>query len=266
MTWAGAMVDDGGMEGYGASSYGDAFADVYDDWYRGVSDIDATVEFVRALVGGAGQVLELGIGTGRLAIPLAASGVHVTGLDASTAMLARLAEHDPFGTVEVVHGDMVDDMPPGPFDCVFVAYNTLFNLLTAQRQQACFAAVAGRLRPTGTFVVEAFVPAPSTRSQVSVRSLSADRVVLSVSLHDADGQVAEGQFVEFTESGGIRLRPWAIRYCTPDELDGMADTAGLALLDRWGDFDRRPFTADSERHVSVYAVARPQRAGETASR
>lgn len=242
------------MEGYGASSYGDAFADVYDDWYRRVSDIGATVSALVALAGGQGDVLELGVGTGRLALPLATTGMRVTGIDTSTAMLARLAEHDPQGTVTALHGDMVDDLPPGPFDVVFVAYNTLFNLLTEARQAACFTAVAERLGPAGTFVIEAFVPAPSTGAQVSVRSLSADRVVLSVSLNDAANQVAEGQYIELSEAGGVRLRPWAIRYCTPAELDRMAAAAGLRLIDRWGEFDRRPFTPDSERHVSIYGI------------
>jgi SAM-dependent methyltransferase len=240
------------VRGYTSSSYGDAFADVYDDWYRDVSDVDATVATVAGLAPG-GRLLELGVGTGRLAVPLAAAGLAVTGIDTSTAMLARLAAIDAGGSVATVEGDMVDAMPVGPFDVVLVAYNTLFGLLTAERQAACFDAVAGRLAPGGRFVVEAFVPVPHTGTQVSVRSMAADRVVLTASSHRADDQTAEGQYIELTEAGGVRLRPWAIRWSAIDELDAMAGAAGLVVQHRWGDFDRRAFTADSERHVSVYA-------------
>ncbi len=245
------VVDDGAVEGYSSSTYGDAFADVYDDWYRDVSDIAATVSTVAELASG-GRVLELGVGTGRLAIPLAAHGCPVTGVDSSPKMLAQLAANDPDGTVAGVLGDMVDDLPDGPFAVVLVAYNTLFNLLSAERQQACLSRVAEVLAPDGCLVVEAIVPQPHHGSQVSVRSLSAHRVVLSVSIHDAAGQRAEGQFVELTEAGGVRLRPWSIRYSAPDELDDMAARAGLARRHRWSGFDRSAFTDDSALHVSVY--------------
>lgn len=241
------------MRGYTSSSYGDAFADVYDDWYRDVSDIEATVRLVRDLAGG-GRVLELGVGTGRLALPLAAAGLTVTGIDTSDGMLDRLRANDPAGSVRTLHGDMVDDLPDERFDVVLVAYNTLFNLLSAQRQADCFAAVAARLAPGGGFLVEAFVPVAHSGSQVSVRSLATDRVVLSASIHHGDDQTAEGQYVELTEVGGVRLRPWAIRWSTVEQLDAMAERVGLHVADRWGDVDRRPFTTDSERHVSHYAV------------
>jgi len=248
------VVEDAAVQGYTSSSYGDAFADVYDDWYGTVSDVAATVALVARLAAaaGGGAVLELGVGTGRLAVPLARAGLAVTGVDASSAMLERLRANDPSGSVTPVLGDMVDDLPAGPFAAVLVAYNTLFNLLSAERQRACFAAVAGRLAPGGAFVVEAFVPAPQGASQVSVRSLTADRVVLSVSVHDLERQVAEGQYVEIGEAGGVRLRPWAIRWATPNQLDEMAADAGLVRTERWGDVDGRSYTPDSERHVSVY--------------
>lgn len=240
------------MRGYTPSSYGDAFADVYDDWYRDVSDVDATVDLVCGLVPPGGPVLELGVGTGRLALPLAAAGRTVVGVDASAEMLARLRDKDPDGTVGMVHGDMVDDLPDGPFDLVLVAYNTFFGLLSAERQAAGFAAVAERLSPRGSFLVEVFVPVAHSGSQVSVRSLATDRIVLSASIHHGEDQTAEGQYVELTEAGGVRLRPWAIRWSTVEQLDAMAAAAGLVVADRWGDVDRRPFTADSERHVSRY--------------
>ena len=247
----------GRVEGYSASSYGDAFADVYDDWYHGVSDVAATVAELLELAGN-GPVLELGVGTGRLAMPLAEAGadrgLRVVGVDASTAMLERLAARDPVGRVDAIHGDMIDDLPTGPFSLVFVAYNTLFNLTAPGAHAACFEAVAARLLPGGRFVVEAFVPwdPPRRGDDISVRTLTADRVVLSISVHHPDDRTAEGQFVELSEADGVRLRPWSIRYATPTELDRIAADAGLELEHRWEGFGGMAFTEASERHVSIY--------------
>ena len=245
------------MQGYDASSYGDGFADVYDDWYQGISDVEVTVVELLDLAGG-GPVLELGVGTGRLAVPLAeaglASGLTVVGIDASAAMLARLAWRDPGSLVTTVHGDMRYDLPDGPFGLVFAAYNTLFNLTDEGAQARCFVDVAERLRPGGRFVVEAFVPddPPRWGDSVTVRSIAADRVVLSISVADPDHQSAAGQFVELTEAGGVRLRPWSIRYSTPAQLDDFGRAAGFALEQRWESFGRTPFDDESARHVSVY--------------
>lgn len=248
------------MEGYDATTYGSAFADVYDEWYAGISDVPATVDLLRELADG-GPVLELAVGTGRLAVPLAGAGVAVTGIDASAEMLARLAERDPAGRVTPVLGDMVDDLPSGPFALVFVAYNSLFNLTGDGQQAACFAAVAERLAPGGRFLVEAFVPETPFRDgdAVDVRTLSADRVVLSITRSDAAAQSALGQFVEFAGSPGepatVTLRPWAIRYATPAQLDAYAAAAGFALEHRWEHVGKAAFTAESPRHVSVYRLA-----------
>lgn len=248
------MVEDEVMDGYTNSTYGDAFADVYDDWYHDVSDVTATVDLLADLAGDVAgtPVLELGVGTGRIAVPLAARGTSVVGVDASEMMLTELARNDPHTTVTSVLGDMVDDLPPGPFGLVFVAFNTFFNLLTDTRQRNCFAAVAARLVPGGAFVVEAFVPEPQPGSSVVVRSMTADSVVLSVTTHDGDAQTAQGHYVSITEAGGVRMRPWAIRYATVEQLDAMATAAGLALAARWEDPKRTPFDADSARHISVY--------------
>lgn len=245
------------MQGYDASSYGDGFADVYDDWYRDISDVEVTVVELLDLAGG-GPILELGVGTGRLAVPLAeaglAGGVTVVGIDASMAMLARLAWRDPGTLVTTVHGDMRHDLPDGPFGLVFAAYNTLFNLTDEGAQARCFVDVAQRLRPGGRFVVEAFVPddPPRRGDSVTVRSIAADRVVLSISVDDPDHQSAAGQFVELTESDGVRLRPWSIRYSTPAQLDDYGRLAGLDLEQRWESFGRAAFDEESVRHVSVY--------------
>ena len=249
-----------GMHGYHDDSYGEAFADVYDEWYEGLDDVPAVVAELARLARsvGDGPVLELGVGTGRLAAPLAATGIEVHGVDSSAAMTARIADKPSGHLVHATVGDMVEDLPAGPFAMAFVAYNTIFNLRSAERQQACFHSVAERLVTGGLFVVEAFVPDPEHEpaSSVTVRSLTAERVVLSVSTARPDDQVAEGQFVEFTEAGGVKLRPWSIRWATVAQLDAMATSAGLKVVERWAAFDRSPFTTESPRHVTVYGNGR----------
>lgn len=243
-----------GVRGYDDASYGEGFADVYDDWYAGITDVSASVATLATLAGD-GPVLELGVGTGRLAIPLAATGLQVHGVDSSPAMLQRLAAKPGAEAVRVSLGDMSDDLPAGPFTLAFIAYNTFWNLLTEARQRDCFAHVAQRLSLGGLFVVEAFVPDLALHdppSQVGVRSLTVDRVVLSVTRARVDEQLAEGQFIDISESGGVQLRPWSIRWVTVEQLDEMASAAGFALAERWEAFDRTPFTAASARHVSVY--------------
>jgi SAM-dependent methyltransferase len=244
------------MRGYDQRSYGDGFADVYDEWYGDVTDVDATVARMLSLAGPGGRVLELGVGTGRLAVPMAAGGLQVVGIDSSEAMLDRLRQRDVTSDVITRRGDMVDDLPDGPFDAALVAYNTIFNLLDEVAQQRCFVEVADRLRPGGAFVVEAFVPDADRRSRqtsdVSVRTLAVDHVVLSVSVDDPANQRAEGQFVHFSQSGGVRLRPWSIRWATPAQLDEMADRAGLTLVDRSSDMAGAGFDDDSSQHVSIY--------------
>jgi hypothetical protein len=133
--------------------------------------------------------------------------------------------------------------PKEPFTLVFAAYNTFFNLLSEERQRACLHAVASRLAPGGRFVVESFVPAdnPAVARDVAVKSVTADRVVLAVSVSDPIAQIAEGQYIEFTEAGGVRLRPWSVRWATPAQLDEMAAAAGLRLEHRWQDFTRQSF-------------------------
>jgi hypothetical protein len=135
---------------------------------------------------------------------------------------------------------------------VFAAFNTFFNLLDESRQRQCFHAVASRLATGGCFLIEAFVPEPRSGSSVELRSLAVDHVVLSVARYDERTQSASGQYVSIDERGGVRLRPWAIRWATVAQLDAMAADAGFSLVDRWEDPQRSPFAADSPRHVTVY--------------
>lgn len=243
------------MEGFDASTYGERFADVYDDWYGDVSDVEGTVDTVARLAGD-GPVLELGIGTGRLALPLAARGLEVHGIDSSPAMVDRLRAKPGGEALPVVIGDFADVAVevPGGFALALVAYNTLFNLGTAAAQRLCFTNVARRLRPGGAFVVEAFVPAPADAgpdAAVIPSVVEADRVELQVTRRDPLAQTVDGSVVSISEHG-IRLRPWHIRYAPPDELDAMAGAAGLSLAERWSDWRGGPYDAGSDRHVSVY--------------
>ncbi|MEN9804267.1 MAG: hypothetical protein RIS41_1114 [Actinomycetota bacterium] len=245
------------MDDYEDRHYGDAIADVYDSWYADLTDVDATVAFLRRFVTD-GPILELGIGTGRLALPLAESGVTVHGIDVSDAMLDRLRIKDPEGRVQILVGDMVDDLPDGPFDLVFVAYNTFFNVRDVARQRLLFHRVAERLGPEGHFVIEAFVPEidrPGGDS-VTIRSMTTDALVLRADRHDPVAQTIDGQLVEITEAGGVRLRPYRIRYAPPTELDLMAAEAGLQLAERWENTRPDPFDDESPSHVSVYRRAR----------
>lgn len=242
------------MLGYDDRSYGDGFADVYDDWYSDVTDVDATVSRVLDLAGSGGRVLELGVGTGRLAIPMAQAGLRVTGIDSSKAMLDVLAQRDTASAVEALRGDMVEELPAGPYDAVLIAYNTIFNLLEEETQQRCFAAAARVLRPGGAFVVEAFVPDSEVvpGSDVTVRSMTVDQVVLSVSEQHPGEQRASGQFIQFSEASGVRLRPWSIRWASPEQLDAMAATAGFAVEERLGDMTGNKFDDASTQHVTIY--------------
>lgn len=241
------------MDGYGPTSYGDAMADVYDDWYASLPQFDAAVARLVTLAAG-GAVLELGVGTGRLALPLAERGLRVSGVDASAAMIERLRAKPGGDSVAVTVGDMGAPVPAGPFTLVFAAVNTFFGLDTEQAQAECFASVAARLSPGGRLAVEAFVPDAGDEpvDRVAVRNLTVDRVVLEVSRSDPTGQIAEGHYVELTETAGVRLRPWRIRWATPAQLDAYASAAGLQLESRWSDWAGAPFTPDSTHHVSVW--------------
>ncbi len=243
----------GAMKGYSASSYGDGFADIYDDWYSDVSDIDATVDAVTSLADG-GAVLELGIGTGRLALPLAERGVAVTGVDASRAMLDALRAKPGAEVLELVEADMADPGLTGrSFAVAFAAFNTFFNLTDAAAQASCFAAMHACLQPNGRFAIEGFVPPVDGMSDggMSVRDITVDRAVLTISQHDSASQVISGQHVDISEAG-IRMRPWMMHYRTPDQLDAAAGSAGFVLESRSADWAGTSFDSQSDTHVSIY--------------
>lgn len=240
------------MDAYRPETYGDRIAGVYDELYSDL-DTEGAVETLAELAAG-GPVLELAIGTGRLALPLAKRGLEVHGIDASEAMVAKLREKPGGADTPVTIGDFADVGVDGSYALIFVAANTLFALLTQEDQLRCFENVAAHLADGGVFVVEAFFPdlARFDRNQrVEVVRLDTDEVMLDVSRHDPVGQRVASSHVVVT-GDGIRLYPVHIRYAFPSELDLMAKLAGLELRERWGGWGREPFTAGSPRHVSVY--------------
>ncbi len=247
------------MKGYEISTYGDRIADVYDTWHEGTGypfQTEECVEFLAQLAG-PGPVLELAIGTGRIALPLAARGLEVHGVDASEAMVAKLREKPGGDAIPVTMGDFADVPVEGDYPLVFVAFNTFFALLSQGEQVRCFENVAAHLDGEGVFVVEVFVPdlARFDRNQrVSAFKVESDRVVVNVDEHDPVEQVVASQHVELTEQG-LRFYPVSIRYAFPSELDLMARLAGLELRERWADWRREPFDSGSGRHVSVYGRA-----------
>jgi SAM-dependent methyltransferase len=258
------------VEAYGPSTYGDGFADVYDDWYHDAGDPEAAADAIVELAGGL-PVLELGVGTGRLAVPVAARGVDVWGLDASEAMLDHLAGRPGGSSVRAVLGDMTDagaaleaaGLEPPSFGAVVAAFNTFFLLATEDAQRRCLGSAAGLLAPGGRLVVEAYVPTDPPADAETVlepRRVELDRVVFTISTHLPMEQVVHGQHVELRD-GGVRLRPWVLRYATPDQLDGMASDAGLDLVERWGSWQREPFDPGATVHVSIYGRRYGERRG-----
>lgn len=242
------------MQGYGPASYGDGFADVYDDWYGGVTDVVGTVELVAALAPG-GTVCELGVGTGRIAMPLVERGLRVTGVDASAAMLDRLRAKPGGEAVTTVELDFGVELPDGPFDVVLATYNTFFNLVDDAAQRRCLAMVAERLRPGGRLVLETFVPRIDDLGpvdDVAVRTVTSDAVILSVSRRDDEAQRIDGHMVELVDGATVKLRPWSVRWMTPEQLDAAAGAVGLDFETAFGDWRGTEYQADGPVRVSVY--------------
>jgi SAM-dependent methyltransferase len=241
------------MEGYSPATYGDRIADVYDALYEQTLDTHGAVETLAELAGG-GRVLELAIGTGRLALPLAQRGLEVHGVDASERMVEKLRAKPGGDGIAVTMGDFADVPVEGSYGLIFIAFNTLFALLTQEAQLRCFANAARHLTDDGLFVIEAFFPdlARFDRDQRAQATwVDPHRVMLDASRHNPVEQRVDSQHIVITEDE-TKLYPVSIRYAFPSELDLMARLAGLELRDRWGNWQRDPFTGETGRHVSVY--------------
>ena len=237
-----------------ADRYGAAWAEVYDEEYAAMVPPDSQLGRLAELAGD-GTALELGIGTGRVALPLLARGVDVQGLDASPAMIARLRTKPGGEELKVTMGDMADPgTVAGSFRLVYVVFNTFFGLRNQQEQVACFRGVAGLLEPGGVFLLECFVPELGRfdrgQSLRTVRLTDGD-VRLDASRHDPVNQQVVSNVIRLA-NGAVSVRPVRLRYAWPGEIDLMAALSGLDLRERWGGWGGEAFTAASGFHVSVY--------------
>ncbi|MFC9219974.1 class I SAM-dependent methyltransferase [Streptomyces hygroscopicus] len=236
-----------------------ALADVYDLMYPAASpDIADAVDFIAKITPEPGRVLELGVGNGRIAIPLAERGLTVHGIDGSEQMLAKLADRDPEGKVRATAGDFTATTTGEVYDTVFIALNTFFAPTSADQQVECMRRMAEQLAEGGRVVIEAFDPLPFHQQEgekTSTRYLSPQSVMIDSTHVMRDRQLI---LVIHTTVDGSVPQPTQelIRYAWPSEIDLMARLAGLRLVDRFGGWNDEPYGPHSPRHVSVYEAVR----------
>ena len=238
------------------SLYGQRAAGVYDEDTPACDErmIDAL-----AMLASGGRVLELGIGTGRVALPLAARGLPVEGIDISPEMVDQLRAKPGGADIKVTMGSFADVSVVGRFDLVYVVFNTFYMLRTREEQMRCVQRVAEHLSPGGSFVLEGFLlnqhEYPTTRRGVKTRAHSdATRSEATQRPHETQNITLDYAGVGI---GGVRRFPLDLRVPSPSELDLMARSAGLRLSTRWSDWDVEPFTEQATKHVSIYTAARP---------
>jgi SAM-dependent methyltransferase len=239
------------MKAYEQSTYGDRIAEIYDDLYSKYDP--ATVDLLTSLAG-RGGALELGIGTGRIALPLKERGIIVMGIDTSPAMVSKLKAKPGGAEIEVFMHSFSDFHLDQRFQLIYVVFNTFFNLLTQEEQVRCFRSVRRHLSPEGSFVIEAFVPDLgrfTDHQAVRVVNLGEDEVQLETSQVDPVAQQVTAQHLLLSKDG-TRMFPVRLRYAWPSELDLMAQIAGLSLRSRWGSWSKEEFTKGSKKHISVY--------------
>lgn len=246
------------MKGYGTTTFGELNAEKYDAFYEEamLKETRDSVETLAELAEG-GKVLELAIGTGRVAIPLADRGLSVHGIEASEAMVTKLREKPGGSAIPVEIGDMAEVQVNDTFDLIYIVFNTIFNLTTQEAQVRCFKNAARHLNAKGVFVVETVVPdfseyVDGQRMKGSWVEMNAAR--FEIAIHDRVAQTVAFQRIVISEEG-TRMVPHFMRYAWPSELDLMAQLAGLKRRERWAWWDRSPFTANSTSHVTVYAPA-----------
>jgi SAM-dependent methyltransferase len=213
--------------------------------------LEPAVAFLVDLAG-TGAALELGIGTGRVALPLRRAGVRVHGIDLSPEMISQLRAKPGAEGISVTVGDFATTAVPETFSLAYLVFNTIMNLTTQDEQVACFRNIAAHLEPRGCFVVEVNVPdlqrLPPDESvrpfRVTPTHLGFDEIDVAT-----QGSISHHYFI-----AGERVETFSMpfRYVWPSELDLMARLAGLTLRERWGDWDRRPFTSQSRKHISVW--------------
>lgn len=240
------------MKEFGPSTFGDLNADEYDALHD-PGTTDACVNLIADLAG-QGDILELAIGTGRVALPLAARGPNVSGFDASPQMLDILKAKPGGATLPTWVADLASFDLGQQFDFAFLVFNTLYNLTTQDDQVNCFKQVAAHLRPGGHFLVEAFMPNRETfenNQAVRTKHVDFDKVWLEAVQHDPVAQTLNYQRIRIS-SEGTELKPLPMRYVWPSELDLMARVAGLSPVAHWGGWHKQPLTRDSDFYVIVY--------------
>jgi SAM-dependent methyltransferase len=232
-----------------AARYDESSAEMFDP-----AVVGPAVELIAELAGD-GAALELGIGTGRIALPLAERGVAVHGIDLSDAMVARLRAKPGGEGIPVTIGDFATTKVAGTFTVAYLVFNTINNLTTQDEQVACFANVADHLAPGGRFVIEVGVPdLQRLPPGETIHAFDVSAAHLGFDEYDV---VTQGLISHHYNAIGetFELRSIPFRYVWPAELDLMARLAGMRLQDRWGGWRREPFTRDSRKHVSIWTKA-----------
>ena len=232
-----------------AERYDESSADLFDP-----AAVDPVVDFLVDLAGDGGA-LELGIGTGRIALPLMERGVRVHGIDLSKAMVARLRAKPSAEAIDVTIGDFATTTVEGTFSVAYLAFNTIMNLTTQDEQVACFRNVAAHLEPSGCFVIEVMVP--------DLRRLPAGETFRPFHVSEAHLGIDEYDVVNqglvshhyWAADGTFEKLSMPFRYVWPAELDLMARLAGMTLRERWSGWKREPFTSESTKHISVWEKA-----------
>lgn len=233
-----------------AARYDDSEAEMFE-----AEAIDPVVDVLVELAG-SGRALELGIGTGRIALPLARRGVSVHGIDLSKAMVARLRAKRDGEDIGVTIGDFATTTVDGSFSLAYLVFNTIMNLTTQAAQVACFRNAAAHLEPGGCFVIEVTIPdlrrlPPGETFHV----FNASENHWGIDEYEVATQGLTSHHFE-TADGTIERLAIPFRYVWPSELDLMAQLAGMRLRSRWGGWKREPFTSESTKHVSVWEKPR----------
>ena len=229
-----------------AKNYDESAAQMFEP-----AKVDPVVDFIADLAFDK-AALEFGIGTGRIALPLAQRGIRVHGIDLSEAMVARLQAKPGTDQIRVTVGDFATTTVNGPFSVAYLVFNTIMNLTTQEEQVACFQNAAAHLQPGGCFVIEVAVPdLQRLPPGETIRAFTVSDSRLGFDEYDiaAQGLISHHYWIA---DGKVEVFAPPFRYVWPAELDLMARLAGMSLRERWGGWKREPFTSESTSHVSVW--------------
>jgi len=243
------------MRGYDEKTYGQRWSPYYDEIYQSVEE--SVIELLARHAGDPPRALELAIGSGRIALPMREKGVSVTGIDASDEMVAKMRAKPGGEAIPVSMGDFADVDVDETFPLIYLTFNTIFGLMTQERQVECFQNVADHLVPGGRFIIDCFVPDVTRFDQYNTRMGvstidSVDEHMYEVSIYDPVNQIVNSHVIRRLADGNTVVLPVQIRFAWPAELDLMARLAGLELEDRFGWYDLRPFNERSTSHMTIY--------------